>query len=203
MKSEAVRYSMLWLLLGASASHGAILFDVTLDTSALIGHPAGPFSLDFQLIDGSGGGDANNTVVISDFDFDGGGWAGPVSVSLTDSAFFTDFTEAFNVGTGLSFRVSVTTAVDAGATPDRFSFALLDNGGFEIPTRGLADEFLGVDLNSPYPLIEAYSSDLARTGIGIAAPTVTIVPEPAFVALLAGLVLVGFAGCRRLRPSRA
>ena len=34
------------------ASAGTV--SVSLDTSALIGHPAGPFSLDFQITDGSG-----------------------------------------------------------------------------------------------------------------------------------------------------
>src|SRR5262249_21463960 len=38
---------------------------ITINTAPLIGHAAGPFSLDFELIDGSGTSDANNTVTLS------------------------------------------------------------------------------------------------------------------------------------------
>jgi len=61
------------------------------------------FSLDFQLTDGSGTGDANNTVILSDFGFGGGtavgnpnltgGATGDLAstVTLTDTAFLNDF----------------------------------------------------------------------------------------------------------------
>jgi len=194
---------MLGSLLGGSVCQAGIVFNVTLDTSPLNGHPAGPFALDFQLTDGSGGGDGNNTAVVKNFNFHGGSWSGPASVSLTDNAFWVDFSQGFTAGTSLSFTVSLTTSVDAGGTPDRFSFALLDASGGEIPTVGIANEFLGVDLSSPNPTIESYYSDGSLTDIVIGAPGVTVVPEPQStlgVALLCGLGALSLAG-RRMQGS--
>ena len=54
-------------LLMAPAAH-ALLFTIEVDTAPLIGHPAGPFSLEFQLNDGSGTSDGNNTALIGPFD---------------------------------------------------------------------------------------------------------------------------------------
>src|ERR1039457_6856102 len=48
------------------------IYQVTLDTSSLVGHPAGPFYVYGTFTDGSGIGDANNTVTMSDFTFGGG-----------------------------------------------------------------------------------------------------------------------------------
>src|SRR5580700_3551787 len=44
-------------------------YTVSLTTNPLIGDSAGPFSVAFQLIDGSGAGDGNNTVILSGFHF--------------------------------------------------------------------------------------------------------------------------------------
>ena len=57
-----LRLSALALVLSASSFAGII--DFAVDTTALVGHPAGPFSIEFQLIDGSGINDANNTFAI-------------------------------------------------------------------------------------------------------------------------------------------
>src|SRR5947208_12977896 len=47
-----------------------LTFDVSLDTSGLMGHPAGPFYIDFQLNDGSGNFTIGvNTVTIGNFTF--------------------------------------------------------------------------------------------------------------------------------------
>lgn len=193
MKNHLLSSLVVSSLCGVAAQ-AAALFTVSLDTSALIGNPAGPFALDFQLTDGSGSGDGNNTAVVSSFNFHGGNWGGPASVSLTDSSFFTEFSQTFTAGAALSFNVSLTTAVDAGPTPDRFTFALLDKNGSEIPTLGFADEFLGVDLNSADPTIETYASDTSRTFLDIAAPTTAPIPEPnsaLLAALLCGCGAVG------------
>ena len=45
------------------------VFNISLDTSPLIGHPAGPFSLYFQLNDGAAIGDGSNSAILSDFNF--------------------------------------------------------------------------------------------------------------------------------------
>ncbi len=197
--NKTILSSLVLSLWGVGAQ--AALFNVSLDTTALILSPSGPFSLDFQFIDGSGTGDANNTATISNFNFHGGSWSGPASVSLTDSSFFTEFSQAFAAGVALSFNVSLTTAVDAGPTPDRFTFALLDKDGFEVPTLGFAEEFLGVDLSSADPTIETYGSDTSRTPLDIAAPTTAPIPEPPS-ALLAALLCGGSAVGLRLQRQR-
>src|SRR5438309_192037 len=92
-------------------------FLVSLDTSPLMSASGGPFSIDFQFIDRSGTGDANNSVTLSDFGFGKGGSAfgspapplGDVtgdlfsSVTLTDSLPFNEFAQTFTPGDRFSF----------------------------------------------------------------------------------------------------
>jgi hypothetical protein len=120
----------LALLTGGYPAHAGILAgSASLDTSALVG----PFELVFVLTDGSGNGDANNTVTLSNFLF-GGGSAGSVDpslsfggasgdlssgVGLVDSAFLNIFASSFTPGSALSFDFSLTTNADTGGTPDR------------------------------------------------------------------------------------
>src|SRR5579872_5074969 len=130
---------------GASSGSAQLVFDVRMNTESLVGNPAGPFWLDFQLTDGSGTGDANNVAVLSDFQFGGGvpsggstlvgGATGDLTstVTLTDSAFLTEFVQGFIPGNTLSFEVSLTANADSGGTPDEFSFAILDGSSNEIP----------------------------------------------------------------------
>ena len=98
-------------------SRADLAFTVTLNTSVL----AGPFSLDFQLVDGSGLGDGNNTVMLSNFNFGGGSAVGLPTLagmatgsagagfSLKDSTFFNEVIQKFNPGSTLSFDVKMTT----------------------------------------------------------------------------------------------
>ncbi len=185
---------------------------LSLNTAPLTGSVAGPFFIDFQFVDGSGIGDANNTVNIGDFVFGGGGVvglpeltggaAGSLSsqVSMTDSSFFNEFTQEFTGGSSLSFQLNLTTNVDAQGVPDEFSFAILDNTGVELPTQGLAvvgsDVFLDLNIDSATnPSIQTFASDIARSPaaggppIEIASPTITMgptaVPEPSALALTA------------------
>ncbi len=125
----------------ASVSRANLMFDVTLDTSGLIGHPAGPFYVDFQLNDGSGNFAGVNTATISNFMFGDkgsasgnpqlfGGAMGDLSTGVTlkdDAAFINEFIEGFTPGSFLSFHVELTTNVDPGLTPDGFSFSILDS----------------------------------------------------------------------------
>jgi hypothetical protein len=57
----------------APISWSTTIFDASIDTSALVG--SGPFSIDFQFIDGTGlpGDLNNNSVSISHFTFGAGG----------------------------------------------------------------------------------------------------------------------------------
>src|SRR5579871_5069955 len=87
------------LLAGAGAGRAQTTFTVSIDTSALMGNPGGPFSLDFQLTDGSGTNDGNNTATLSNFNFGvgaatgtanlSGGASGSLSsgITLTDNSF--------------------------------------------------------------------------------------------------------------------
>lgn len=164
--------------------------------------PSGPFSLDFQFNDGSVfGGDGNNTVTVSDFNFYGGSWAGGGTaiggassasgvVNITDSAFLNEYFRAFTPGTSLSFKVSITTTVDVPA-PDQFSFAILDGALSEISTSGPGSEFVSVDVNSSNPIINKFGSTPGSL-IQISAPVTTLVPEPA--TYLAGLGALGMLG---------
>jgi hypothetical protein len=123
-----------------------ISYDVTLDTAPLIGHPAGPFSILFIFIDGSGVGDANNTVTISNVGFGGGSALGnPVTfggasgsleteVTITDSSFLSLFNEGFSPGPQLSFSLDLTSNNDANGIPDRLTFSILDGSGVPLPT---------------------------------------------------------------------
>src|SRR5947209_858134 len=67
--------ALVGVMLSASVSQAGVVYDVSLNTSPLIGHAAGPFSLAFQFNDGSGAGDSNNTAILSAFQFGAGGSA--------------------------------------------------------------------------------------------------------------------------------
>jgi hypothetical protein len=199
--------------LAPPAAYANLVFTVTLDTSALVGNANAPFALAFVLVDGSGLGDANNTVSLTDFAFAGGG-PGSVNsnlsqggqsgslgsgVSLTDSSFFNAFVSTFTPGSVLSFLVDTTTNVDtgpSGPTPDEFSFSLLENCPVtastcsNVPTVDPtgADSLLTINIDSTNPTIESFASSLTPAPV----ITSTAMPEPPSVLLLSiGLALVG------------
>lgn len=211
MKSTATRM-LFWLAVPffapASFCVASTMYAVSLNTTPLIGHPAGPFFLNFQFTDGQGTGDTNNTVTVSNFAF-GGGFAIPCGffpsscvggvsgdfspgIVLTDSSFFNAFTPQFFPGTVLSFLLSFTTNVDAGPQPDEFSFAILDSFGFQIPTLDtIGDALIVIDLDSASPTIQTFATDPSRSPsagggpIVMGAPSVgPVVPEPSTLTLL-------------------
>jgi hypothetical protein len=203
-------------LISSSASTAQVAYQISLNTSALQTATTGPYMLDFQFTDGSGIGDANNTVGLSNILFGTagsasgsplltGGASGSLSsgFTLTDSSFFNEAMQGFTPGDQLSFTLSLSANVDAGGVPDEFSLGLLDNSGNEIPTTGPADALLAVDIDSPDPIVQTYGADAGRTNIGLRAPTVISVPEPsplAFLATLAGMCsLWGIGSCLRGR----
>src|SRR5579864_8228359 len=92
---------------------GATTLNITLDTTPLTlppGSSTAPFSVFFQLTDGSGTNDGNNTVTLTNFAFGGGSatpgttlFGGAVgdlgsSVVLTDNSFLNSFTQGFTPG---------------------------------------------------------------------------------------------------------
>jgi len=214
---QLVGYLFGFWVLNVSVCH-ALAFRVTLDTSPLIEHPAEPFSIEFQLNDGSGTGDANNRARVSNFNFGSGsvgrmlptlvgGAAGDLSaaVTLCDSGFLNEFFQEFIPGNTLSFTVTLTTGVDPGPQPDRFSFAILDCATVEIPTLGPGDPLVAVDINSRNPVIETFAGNpngvLAcndGSGIALPAPRVAPIPEPTSLALF-GIGILGMLACGWIR----
>lgn len=219
-------FPLLPLVLFAAGSLQAdTIFTVDLNTTPLTmapGSTAGPFSLAFQLVQGSQA--SNNTATISDFAFGTGGAAGSGcafspcmsggatgditgTVNLNTSSFLNTFVEAFTPGTDLAFQVDLTTNIDSGGTPDAFAFGILDGSGTPLPTMdpSFADTLLTVNIDSSSPTILTYSTDLSRfannnVSIDVGAPTTTpapaTVPEPSSFVLLCG-VLATIAGILR------
>lgn len=195
----------------ASLAQAQLQFQVQLNTSSLVSSPNGPFSLDFQLNDGSASGDGNNWATLSNFQFGGGsawgsattlgGAAGSLgsTVTLNDSNWYlNDFYQSFTPGSWLSFTVSLSNWADAGPTPDKFSFAILDGAVINLPTLSLgSDTFLEVNLTGGTPSILTYGS----LDGAIAAPTVTPVPEASTYGIWAAALLGALA--LRQRRKRA
>jgi len=57
------------LLAASTATYANLIYMVSLNTTSIAG---GNYTLAFQLTDGSGTGDANNTATLSSFNFGGG-----------------------------------------------------------------------------------------------------------------------------------
>jgi hypothetical protein len=208
MKTILRLVPLLVALLATVAGRADTSFNVWLDTSTLVGNPAGPFALDFQLNDGAGFGDGSNTATLSNFQFGGGSAAGlptwfggaagdlSTSVVLTDTDPFNEFYQTFIPGAWLSFKVLLSTHFIPGDTPDLFSFAILDGNLMNLATQSLGtDTFLEVNIDSATPAVGTYAS--ADQGIG--APRV---PETLNCGLwVGGLMALGVI-VRRRYPQR-
>ncbi len=197
------------VLVFASAAAFADSITVTLDTTSLITNTSGPYTLDFQFIDGSATGDANNTVTLSNFlvtppgsvsspsSTTGGVTtsSSPFSITLTDSSFFNEAQMPYAPGASLTFEANYTTNVD-DPTPDSFTLAILDGNGDEISTSNSNsnDSFLEVDLptsTSGTVIMSSGSSDgsiPAPVVVPGGLPTAPTIPEPAT------FLLTGIAG---------
>lgn len=223
---KSVVMNTLGLLLGTGLAFSPILvkasllFNVSLDTSqlsTLYGSPS--YFIDFQFGDGDASEIGNNTVMLSNFQFGAGGAAigtptefctsspaggdcsgisGDLSkgVTLSDAEFLNEFLQEFTPGDLLSFDVNLTTNVDAGLTPDLFSFALTDG-----IASSFFDVFVTLDIDSSSPqIVTPTVSRNDSTLTAVIQPLTTNVPEPQILGLLlSGLALLGWQ--RRHRAS--
>jgi len=205
---KTTRLSVL-VLLTLGVANADVIFNVTLNTGPLIGHPAGPFSIGFEFADGSGSGDGNNAVFISDFNFEAGGPAGApllfgsVGGDLSSSLVMTDatpdniFVQSFVPGGILSFVLDMTTNLD-GSTPDEFIMSILDNTFAPVPTMAASalSPFLVIDIDSSNPTVRTFASDATRSPAGgggpisIDQPAVSTSEPPTFLGVLTVLCVV-------------
>ena len=170
---------------------------VQVNTAPLIGNPAGPFFLDFALTDGSGTLAGPNSVAVSNFNFGGGGAVGAptltpgasgslaTSVTLSDTANgFVEFFQQFTPGSLLNFDVATTNNVDP-IQPDAFAFAILDKNLVNLPTTGLGDSLLLLNI-SRVATFQTFSTT-APAGVGASA---VLLPEPGTLVLLGSGIVV-------------
>jgi hypothetical protein len=213
---------LLWTGLGiavsaasvASAARADVLYDVTLNTSALSGITG---ALTFDFIDG---GPPDNSVSISIFTTDGtlgapsstGSVTGTVATGLgmTDASFFNEQQQLMTLGTSISFELDATTNLPApGSLPDTFSLFLLDPTGTSSlvstsdPTG--ADSLLTFQINDTTNASGAVVGEMDVYGAGPSLPvtatlhvqTITAAPEidgtsigSALTVLIAGLIVL-------------
>jgi hypothetical protein len=200
--------STAFLLALAPASRAAnLIYTVTLYTSSLDSNPDAPFSLDLQLLTGSGNpttgaGNVSNTVTLSNFTFLGGSASGTPNftaggesgslaggLTLTNSSGNNEFAEAFSSSvTSITFKVNETLnteVVGSGLpTPDTFSVFIDDNNtadGF-VPTTapGGADALVISELVSG----DTFSSVGFYDSTSSPDPGVVAVPEPGSTGML-------------------
>ena len=204
--ANILKSSILAVILTAAGSTTTLASTFTvgfdLSTSSIAGQ--GTFSLAFQLVDGSGTGNADNTVSLTNFTFGGGSASGPATLfggaggsvatglTLTNSnSFFNAAVQGFVPGQQLTFDATFT---DNANTPfsDLFTMSILDPSGNGIPTLDTVnDSFLTVTLDgtttalpngATAPPTMFFSADTSQTSYDLPAPTA--IPEPSSAVLL-------------------
>jgi PEP-CTERM motif len=183
-------------LLAASSSQAAE-YQVTVNTTSLIGNVNAPYYVDFQL--NSGGGPFSNMATVNNFNF-GGGSPSPVGSAMvyvgnptgdlstgftlvdvpgaTSTSAFNEISQQFTPGSTLSFDVTLTD--NGGAqVPDEFEFAIDDSSTYQIPTTSLDGISLAViDINRAFSNPAISTAVYSPTDPQYAGMTVSITPVP-------------------------
>jgi hypothetical protein len=217
-------FAAVLLISSGTMARADFVTTVTLDTSALQSNASsnGPYTIDFQLNDGSFTGVANNTATISNVTFGGGSLTGsspplnvPAPVPGSDSTGdlsstltiqdgnganggFNEFQQSFNAGSSLSFKLDLTANTDSPSPPDEFTFSIFDKNGTQL-ANGPNYAFLTADIYATGPSITLAGGSV--NGTSFAAPTDSNpVPEPStLILLLSGAVCAGAAAVRKRR----
>lgn len=190
----------------ASSLQAQSSFHISIDTSSLVGNPAGPFSVDFQL--NQGDGSVVNTATIGNFGYGSGNASGTPTLfggatgslssgfTLTTTSFLNEAFQTIVPGNIFSFDLTLT-GNNEPTTPDAFSFSILDGGLANIPTTGLGDSLVSVDLKSSLQLSDLHVSSGTGAFGSVAA---TAVPEPTTTGVAVSAVLgLGALVLRRAR----
>jgi hypothetical protein len=184
--------------LATAACNAGIIYEVSLDTSGLVGNSNAPFALDFQLTSGDTSSGVANSATLSLFTFGAGGSAGIgnpfpnsgnasgdlvsiVTLNTSGGSFFNEFSQYFTPGSVLTFQLDVTNNPQPGGTPDEFTLQLIDDTLGEIPTTDPSgsDSLVIIDLTGGTLAPEVYTTNGDGVTITpVLSPATSAVPEP-------------------------
>jgi hypothetical protein len=185
-----------WLVLIAGQLFADTVYSVSIDTSTLPSI-SGPYQIYLSLIDGSGTGDANNTVTLDGFSCTGISLSGcPSGVqTLTDYSFFNTTDFDFTAGGELNFLVGLTGNLDANLVPDSFQLSILEGNLNPLPTTDPSgsDAVLFAQFDQSHPMLLGYGSP-GGAAIALSEPVIdsSAIPEPRIelpILIVLGLML--------------
>jgi hypothetical protein len=152
--------------------------NLSFGTAALQGQ--GAFEMAFLLTDGSGAGDQNTTIQLTNFQFGAGGFGGGVTTdstggfagnlaagaSLIDSSFFNLFGANFTPGSQLAFKLSIVSSSLDSPTPDLLELVILDLSGNPVFTTDPSGQntLITANLDSANPSIQTFAVAVPEPG---------------------------------------